>query len=313
MTNLSNLYKHWDKYSQIPEVSGKEYEIPLDSEVEQAFWSFVTERMNVWHKRTSGLPAPWSEDEVLQKVRFTNIYRELDRQTIHWHGLLKPMENDLELWFLNMMHCRLMCRPETVEYVGLLNFNEEENKARHQKFLDMLPPKTGSSYNFAQYESQLMGYQGRHDVLYLHVPKVAKACAKVFTDKKNAGVVDIVERMVPAFEGRMRFILTEIVMDAGYQWPEHVNEFDRFHIGPGAEPLCKAMNKKANPEDVALTLMKHQPFGAEGFPHLEMNGHKVVLTTAAIEQALCEYRKYLNIKADMKKSRKRLYKPGPMP
>lgn len=308
-TDISKLYNHWSKYQEMPAgLTGKQYEVALNSEVEEAFWKFVSMRMEVWHKRAQGLPPPWTDDYCLQRFRFTNIYRELDRQTMLWHKLLEPMKGDFDLWFLNILHCRLMCKPETIETVGLLSYDDADNDAKHRHFLSLPSPRTGSSYNFAQYESMLMGYEGRHDILYVHLPKVARDCAKVFLNSKDAPIHAIVEEMVPAFRGRMRFILAEVIMDAGYQWPEHVDEFKEFHIGPGAEPLCKDLNKRAKASHTALTLMKHQP--VDKFPYLFVDGKRVFLTTAAIEQALCEYRKYLNIQGDLQKSRKRNFKPN---
>lgn len=48
-----------------------------------AFFEFVFDRQAVWHKRTAlGLPAPWTDDNILQNFRFCNVYRELDGGTI---------------------------------------------------------------------------------------------------------------------------------------------------------------------------------------------------------------------------------------
>jgi len=298
--SLEVLYHHWPKYQEFPECKGKDFEVALDTSTEEGFWDFMKERMNIWHRRNSGLPAPWTEDEVIQKYRFTNIYRELDWQTQVWHTWLKQFEYNFDLWFMNMLHCRLVCKPDTIDKVGFLAFSDQLNETRHQAFLDLPSPRSGSSYNFAQYESMLMGYEGRHDVYYVHVPKVAKACARVFKSGADSSIHDMTEDMVIAFEGRMRFILAEVIMDSGYQKPQHVNEFKMFPIGPGASPMCKELNKKAKVRQVALTLMSKQP---SDFPYLIINGRPVFLTTAAIEQGLCEYRKYKNIKFDNGRSR----------
>jgi len=44
-----------------------------------AYWRFAAERQAIYWQRSSGIPPPWSEDNVLAAYRFTNAYRALDR------------------------------------------------------------------------------------------------------------------------------------------------------------------------------------------------------------------------------------------
>lgn len=43
-----------------------------------AYLDFVGERHRVWQQRLLGLQAPWTDDPILQRNKFTNIYRVLD-------------------------------------------------------------------------------------------------------------------------------------------------------------------------------------------------------------------------------------------
>lgn len=43
------------------------------------YWKFAAERQNIFFKRQKGEPAPWTEDPVLGKYKFTNAYRASDR------------------------------------------------------------------------------------------------------------------------------------------------------------------------------------------------------------------------------------------
>lgn len=45
------------------------------------FWEFVVERQKIYHLRARGESAPWTDDTVLRRFHFTNIFRELDRGT----------------------------------------------------------------------------------------------------------------------------------------------------------------------------------------------------------------------------------------
>ncbi|MFC5679101.1 nucleotide kinase domain-containing protein [Aeromicrobium endophyticum] len=49
------------------------------SEVLRSYWTVATERQRVYHARLAGLPAPWTDDEIISRYRFTNAYRAADR------------------------------------------------------------------------------------------------------------------------------------------------------------------------------------------------------------------------------------------
>jgi hypothetical protein len=42
-------------------------------------WSFAHARNEIWRRRQEGQPPPWTRDPVLQKHRFTNVFRVVDR------------------------------------------------------------------------------------------------------------------------------------------------------------------------------------------------------------------------------------------
>ena len=46
------------------------------------FFKFARERHSIYLARSAGVPSPWTEDPLLHKYRFTNVFRELDRTTI---------------------------------------------------------------------------------------------------------------------------------------------------------------------------------------------------------------------------------------
>jgi hypothetical protein len=48
------------------------------------YFRFIYERQLVWYKRhVLKLPPPWTEDEIMQKYKIINMYRQLDRCTIY--------------------------------------------------------------------------------------------------------------------------------------------------------------------------------------------------------------------------------------
>lgn len=49
------------------------------TEVFNAYWYLAAERQKIFFKRIAKAPSPWTEDEILQKYKFTNAYRASDR------------------------------------------------------------------------------------------------------------------------------------------------------------------------------------------------------------------------------------------
>jgi hypothetical protein len=47
--------------------------------VYDTYWKFACERQGVFFRRAKGCPAPWTEDPILKKYKFTNVYRASDR------------------------------------------------------------------------------------------------------------------------------------------------------------------------------------------------------------------------------------------
>ena len=49
------------------------------TEAYDAWWTYAFERQEIYFKRLRGEPEPWTEDDVLRRYRFTNVYRAADR------------------------------------------------------------------------------------------------------------------------------------------------------------------------------------------------------------------------------------------
>src|SRR5207237_6795227 len=47
--------------------------------VYETYWRFAFERQEIFLKRARGEAPPWTHDPILQKYKFTNVYRACDR------------------------------------------------------------------------------------------------------------------------------------------------------------------------------------------------------------------------------------------
>lgn len=52
---------------------------PKPTKVYETFWKFAAERQEIFFRRLSGAPGPWTQDSILARHKFTNAYRASDR------------------------------------------------------------------------------------------------------------------------------------------------------------------------------------------------------------------------------------------
>jgi hypothetical protein len=49
------------------------------SEVHDAYWQFAAERQQIFHRRLAGEQGPWTQNQILARYKFCNVYRAADR------------------------------------------------------------------------------------------------------------------------------------------------------------------------------------------------------------------------------------------
>lgn len=96
--------------------------MPIDTITPQRiaeFSAFVIERHNVYKRKAAGKPqVMWTDDPILAKYRFCNVYRELDTVT-QWiaTNMREPNAGDPDLWFA-MTVARWINWPDTLAELG---------------------------------------------------------------------------------------------------------------------------------------------------------------------------------------------------
>lgn len=113
----------------------------VDAENYRLFWWYISERSRIWHKRVElRQPAPWTDDLILQRYKFTNVFRELDRLTLYYienvmshikdSGDKETIEKEV---LLNTLIYRLYVKIPTWEMIGYLKletFDTQWEKAK---------------------------------------------------------------------------------------------------------------------------------------------------------------------------------------
>ena len=89
------------------------------------FFQYAAERYRIYLRRQAGEPSPWTEDPILHKYRFTNIFRESDRVTIWFDENVRSDTWSIPDYVFLAVAFRWFNRPET--WQTLLDCHEQEN------------------------------------------------------------------------------------------------------------------------------------------------------------------------------------------
>jgi hypothetical protein len=222
--------------------------------------------------------------------------------------MLNPIRNDFSLWLLNMFYFRMVANIETVKSLGILNFNQNENKIFYEKFIKIKKPKFGVPYVFPISVILKSEWDTREKFISFYLPKVIKKISRIILKLKHETVLSVLEIILPIFKFNLKFLWTEVLIDVHYQFPELVNLNKDFYIGPGAEPTLllikkQIVNKKNNSDrniEKILNILSDLLFEIE----LTIDDKKIILSAENWEGICCEFRKYLNLKNGSGRKRK---------
>jgi len=300
---LKTLYRHWELHTKRP-ASRPPTDLFEDKKLFDNISWFIGERLDIWKKKTAHKTPLYTEDPILAHFRFCNIFREFDWQTIEFHRLLNPLHSDFPLWLLNMFYCRMVARTETIKNVGLLSFDKKENADLYERLMNSPRPRYGTPYVFPVSTIQRSPTPTRELFITRHLPDSIPAIAAEIQTWQKESVYDSVKKILPIFGFNLSFLWTEVLIDVAYQFPEHLDLFARFPIGPGAAPTLEKINSDKDP-----SLFVQELCAIDIDTTLTFENKPLFLSAENWEGIACEFRKYTNLKKG--KGRRRIYTPKP--
>ena len=132
---MSNkMFSNYSFFNQLPDDT-----LDVCEENKRLFFWLMHERMLIWKRRfVDKKPRPWTKNEILRDYKFTNVYRELDRNS-QWQIKNILLDDSLSLKNLiwKMMVFRIFNNPET------FTFNPNKGQKAIQGDLFGAPIKSG--------------------------------------------------------------------------------------------------------------------------------------------------------------------------
>ena len=295
-----------------------------------AFFECVCDRQAGWHKRTAlGLPAPWTDDNILQNFRFCNVYRELDGGTIAiGKYLAQPLPAEQKLF--NIIAYRFFNRRDTIEnlFGGLLSEQNFDFKTLEKRFDAKKKEENIFSNAYlitAHAYNRNYRPQDKHVQILLMLNDLRFKLKNIIKTLRESAPQEGLRIIAEAVPMAGPFLAGQILLDATYAKnivPYTANDF--LIVGPGAHwglnIICgRALNKKeADAECRKLWQMQPQAF-AELKQTTDKDWNEVrwqnesycggkYLCLHDVQNSLCEFRKYWRLKQG-ENAKRRYFKP----
>lgn len=222
---------------------------------------FIEERESIRKKKEEGLPRPWTEDRVLDRVKFTNIYRQHDKVSKFIFEKCEGLSGPTLVY--NLLLSRLLNRVDILSTFLPTKLGEFQEHLLEGEAVMM----NSSAYQVSPGMVHLDKYETNRETIIYYTPKVVEAVYEAIISTTD--IEEAVIRGNKAFGGHIRFTMLQVVLDYHYL-TEHYDDNSDIPIGQGARDAINFL-------------------GGLNYLSSELGMKKY-----DVEHAACEYRKYLH-------------------
>lgn len=282
------------------------------------FFEFIYDRQVIWHKRfVLKEPPPWTDDRILSRYIFTNVFRELDKGTQHLISeVLKRDDLSVEAKLYNALLYRrfnifgffgeIVPKPiadlDPAGWAALIPIFDAHRQSGKNLY--------SIAYNICQVPiDKNFRPKDKHVQLILSVKDAVERRLFCVPSELSA---DEAFKIMRKAHGVGDFLAYQLLLDMSYIPGVRISGLDRFvFVGPGAMGGLEIMGvSRENPAEAVLDLMRRQDdafnaLGVQRNKHWGLIGRPLVASN--IQGSLCEFRKYINLKNDEKSHKKRIY------
>lgn len=212
---------------------------PKPSVAYDTYWKFATERQNIFFKRFENKKFPWTDDRILSKYKFTNVYRATDRvsQYLIKNVIYKGSQQPEEVFFRTILF-KIFNRISTWEFLedefGKISFSDYSFQ-KYDKLLcevmDMKIPIYSAAYMMASGKSAF-GYKKKHQN---HLKLI-----ELMIEDKVPSKLEQIKSMQESYNLLFdyptigKFLAYQYVTDINYSNLTNFSEMEFVKAGPGA-------------------------------------------------------------------------------
>lgn len=322
---------NFEKYiwsENLPDENLNIYEPNLD-----LFFQTMFERQEVWYNRfILQTDRPWTNDEFLHNNKFTNVYRELDRNS-QWqikNVFMGQYKNDLDLLW-RIMFFRYLNSPDFFEWLktkekSFDGFIPQRSKYDSNEFWQLMQDyraEGGNPFTNAYFINSQACPGQKRDWCYAHVilNNMKVKLPELYLTMKKAKEPEEIIKYIKTWPAAADFIAHEFYQDFTYAPKYSGVEFMKFdqddftNVGPGAaigiRLIFPCLKGREQEEGIYILrdIAEEQLAKYGDFKYLYWNGkeygmqEKCNITLHQIEMWLCEFQKYWKMKIGKGKQR----------
>lgn len=309
--------------------------IEVNQENLDMLFNMMYNRQMIWKRRfINNQPAPWTDDEILSKYKFCNLYRELDR-SCQWEirNILLEQQSvvDVKNIVWKLMVYRTFNNPETFERAkdkwlsgipAYDDYDEDEFAEHINNIRDAGINPFTNAYNIAG--SVKPGDSIDDQFTHTVIPNIHKSMNAIMGMAEIATAPEQLISFLMTLPSVSSFMAHEYYQDFTYI-PIYTDlEFMKFdqndytNLGPGSNQGVKLIFPSLKPKERVRSFFTLQSIAADKLREIgEANGDTEIytswdkdlgcyimsdecnLTLNQIEGALCEFSKYYRIKHNL--------------
>ncbi|MFK7113107.1 nucleotide kinase domain-containing protein [Flavobacterium oreochromis] len=213
---------------------------PKPSVVYDTYWQFIAKRQDVFFKRFENALYPWSDDNILNEYKFTNVYRATDRvsqfliKNIIYNGSQEPKE-----LFFRIILFKIFNRISTWEFIeqelGEITLKNYSYDIYNKLLSDLLKSKTpiySAAYIMASGRSTF-GMERKHQN---HLKLIEKMLNDNLPFKiQRCMNMEEAYNLLLSYSTVGEFLAYQYVTDLNYSTLTNFSEIEFVKAGPGAK------------------------------------------------------------------------------
>ncbi|MEZ0006502.1 hypothetical protein ABH942_001872 [Flavobacterium sp. 28YEA47A] len=273
---------------------------PKPSIVYNTYWEFISKRQDVFFKRFNNINYPWTEDEILNNYKFTNVYRATDRvsQFLIKNIIYNGSQDPEELFFRTILF-KIFNRISTWEFLqeelGEISLKNYSFKAYDKLLLEVLKnnePIYSPAYIMASGKS-IFGKDRKHQNHLLLIERMIKDKLPYIL-QKSTSMKDVYELLL-SYPTIGEFLAYQYTTDLNYSNLINFSEMEFVKAGPGAKDgiaKCFTSLGDYSYEDVIKMMADNQEmeFEKRGIMFQNLWGRNLQLIDC--QNVFCEVDKY---------------------
>lgn len=273
---------------------------PKPSIVYNTYWEFISKRQDIFFKRLNNAKYPWSDDNILNDYKFTNVYRATDRvsqfliKNIIYNGSQEPNE----LFFRTILF-KIFNRISTWELLeqelGEISLKNYSFKVYDKLLLEVLKNKEpiySPAYIMASGKS-IFGKEKKHQNHLLLIEKMIND--KLPYVLQECTSMKDVYALLLSYPAIGEFLAYQYTIDLNYSNLINFSEMEFVKAGPGAKDgitKCFTSLGDYNYEDVIKMMVDNQEMEFEKLEIKFQNLWGRNLQLIDCQNVFCEVDKY---------------------